>query len=99
MQVVRKMTERDTGVESLWFDCPGCGWPHRIPVVTTQERVANTTWHWNGSLEEPTCTPSLLIKGEGVCHFWPRDGVLDFCADSTHQLAGRQFPLPECKDE
>lgn len=30
-----------------------------------------------------------------VCHYILTDGVLHFCADSTHTLAGKSVPLPE----
>lgn len=30
----------------------------------------------------------------GVCHYFIRDGMIEFCSDSTHSLAGKTIPLP-----
>lgn len=30
-----------------------------------------------------------------VCHYFLTDGVLHFCADCTHDMAGKSVPLPE----
>lgn len=30
----------------------------------------------------------------GICHYFLRDGRIEFCADSTHALAGRTVDLP-----
>lgn len=42
------------------FWCPGCQEGHSITVGT---------WSWNGSLERPTFSPSVLIRGNQ----WPRE--------------------------
>lgn len=34
----------------------------------------------------------------GVCHYFLRAGMLEFCADSTHGLAGKSVPLPALPD-
>lgn len=43
----------------LRFDCPGCGEAHVVPV-RVGSKVPNA-WEWNGSLERPTLSPSLLV--------------------------------------
>jgi hypothetical protein len=43
---------------SLWFECPGCGAPHRI----MHGPGAGPRWKWNGSAEKPTFTPSILVQ-------------------------------------
>lgn len=71
-------------------------------------------WEFNGDLERPTFTPSLLCKstrGEDhtpyVCHsFIGREGAqpgqIRFLTDCTHALAGKTVDLPEfgedCED-
>lgn len=65
-------------------------------------------WQWNGSLEKPTVSPSLLIfafkvddnseptgERETVCHSFIRDGRIEFLSDSQHGLAGQTVDLPE----
>lgn len=37
----------------MLFDCPGCRCAHQIKVGT---------WTWNGSVDAPTFTPSLLVN-------------------------------------
>lgn len=45
--------------ERVIFRCPGCQDNHQISVGT---------WTFNGDLERPTFTPSLLVKGYGYPH-------------------------------
>jgi hypothetical protein len=42
------------------FWCPGCSEGHQVYIGT---------WTWNGSLDLPTFTPSVLIRGNQ----WPKD--------------------------
>ena len=75
------------------FDCPGCECPH----------VVYPSWQFNGDLERPTFTPSLLVNGtDGYlnpamprCHSFIRDGTIQFLGDSTHALAGQTVDLPD----
>lgn len=46
--------------ERVIFRCPGCAENHQITLGT---------WSWNGSLDAPTFTPSLLVRGNQ----WPRE--------------------------
>ena len=41
------------------FKCPGCQRAHGIRVRGTDHPV----WGWNGSVESPTFTPSILVTG------------------------------------
>lgn len=72
--------------------CPGCKMVHRIDV---NKRNAHTgaIWTWNGNADRPTFEPSINIVG--VCHYFLRDGKLQFCGDSKHQLAGQTVDLPD----
>lgn len=71
------------------FWCPGCDYAHQIRVGT---------WTWNGDLERPTFSPSVLVVG-GIhqmrCHSFVTDGRIQFLGDCTHALAGRTVDLPE----
>lgn len=40
----------------LLFWCPGCDEAHGIPVDGSRG------WTWNGSLEAPTVSPSILVR-------------------------------------
>lgn len=51
--------QRDDGTCTMMFDCPGCGFLHQVHVAGTGVPV----WGWNGSMESPTLTPSILVTG------------------------------------
>jgi hypothetical protein len=101
----------DHGVEytSLMFVCPGCktaGRPgydalHMLPV--NSPHIEKPSWEWDGNLESPTLSPSILTRGgalgkDGVCHSFLKNGVFEFLTDSTHSLSGQQVPLPDLPD-
>lgn len=81
------------------FRCPGCDRPHPYRVT------GPVVWGFNGDMERPTFTPSLLVfptpvQGDGSqyqkrCHLFLTDGQLQFCGDSDHALAGQTVPLPD----
>lgn len=84
------------------FGCPGCNGTHVIPTGASPN-----AWDFNGDLERPTLSPSILVYPHGVllddgsvgqtprCHSFVRDGRIEFCSDSTHSLAGQTVDLPE----
>lgn len=57
----------------LMFKCPcGCG-------ITAGIKVAGDgKWEWNGDMDKPTCTPSILINA-GHWHGYLTDGVFKTC--------------------
>ena len=101
------------------FDCPGCASETRrgtqqvvLPVDWTppgyerSPHAHGNPWGFNGSLDFPTFTPSVLSQwdewqGEGVpakrhvCHSFVRDGRIQFLGDCTHALKGQTVDLPE----
>lgn len=71
--------------------CPGCDQVHPIP---------DEGWTFSGNQESPTFTPSVKHTwgskpGSRCCHYFVTDGVIHYCSDSTHPMAGRSLPLPE----
>lgn len=72
--------------------CPGCKWMH---VIHTDGRAQQNghKWTFNGDMEKPTFSPSVHLVGQ--CHYFIRDGMIDFCGDSKHELAGKTVPLPD----
>lgn len=95
----------DHGVEynALMFVCPGCvaGGPegyeglHMLPVNCGD--VHQPSWDFNGDMERPTLSPSILTQGGyvEVCHSYLKDGVFEFLSDSTHPLSGQKVPIPD----
>lgn len=76
----------------LVFHCPGCDCAHPF----------DQRWTFNGDMERPTFTPSLLVHaddGGTQCHSFVADGRIQFLADSRHALAGQTVEIPEWDDE
>lgn len=82
--------------------CPGCDGPHGITI----EGIGVPVWTFSGDYERPTFNPSILCftSHEGgkplpvrktLCHYFIRDGNIEFCSDSPHALAGRTVELPD----
>ncbi len=97
------------GGESLWFWCPGCETHHSYRIKAGEGEQPEPVWQWNGNLERPTFTPSLLCNG-GVkpedlhphttshrCHIYVTDGVVRYLGDCTHKLAGQTLPLERAR--
>lgn len=71
---------RDTTDNGLVFWCPGCKQSHRIQHGAGQ----GPRWGWNGSVDKPTFTPSVLVtgtdfteKGEADYEAWHAAGCPD----------------------
>lgn len=85
------------------------GYAHWCPACEEVHAYQVPRWTFNGDLEKPSFTPSMLIRwGEripdqegkhegmgGICHYFLTAGELAYCADSTHALAGKTVPLPK----
>lgn len=50
--------------------------------------------------ENPDGSPKKLPGGQRrtLCHLFVRDGMLDFCGDSPHHLAGQIVPMADLPD-
>ncbi|UWQ92996.1 hypothetical protein K3727_09525 [Rhodobacteraceae bacterium M382] len=63
----------------VWFLCPcGCGTTSRIRVGEKFKPDGSPSWEWNGSIPDPTLTPSIK---QTVCgwHGVLRDGYWEAC--------------------
>jgi hypothetical protein len=98
----RKVNVHDNkdGGKALWFTCPGCEEMHAVQVAPSKH--SKTVWGWNGSLDKPTFTPSLLVqwthgpeKIKHRCHSFIKDGQIQFLNDCTHKLKGQTVDLLE----
>lgn len=100
---------------SLLFVCPGCvaGGPdgydgiHSLPV-NAPPKLDRPSWDWDGNLEAPTLSPSILTNGtrgdptrlrdDGSpvfprCHSYLRAGIFEFLKDCEHPLVGQKVPI------
>lgn len=97
---VVRVNDHGVSYDTLMFVCPGCvkGGPegydgvHRLPVNTTEK---NPSWDWDGNLEEPTISPSILTQGYSRCHSFLEKGLFHFLEDSDHEYAGEYVPIPD----
>jgi hypothetical protein len=99
---VRKVAD---GVTHLFLWCPACtrfGEPggdlHQIVIEGSDYR-----WEWDGNLDAPTISPSLLVRGgwsdeSTICHSFIKGGQWQFLGDCTHAMAGQTVPLPPLPD-
>lgn len=90
--VVKEFKNSD-GTQSNWlFYCPGCKEVH--PYSTPR-------WQFNGDPVKPTFSPSLVCSPNDPkrCHLWVRNGVIEYCSDSWHELKGKTVPMVPWEDE
>lgn len=84
--------------------CPGCKAHHTFAVDVPLKNGAQ--WSYNGDPNRPTFEPSMLAWYDETndengtvwpgkrCHYFLRDGRIQFLNDSTHSLAGQTVDLP-----
>ena len=82
----------ETGKELLFY-CPGCQQYHAFVV----ERQMHPVWTWNGNLEKPTFTPSLLVHGstDKPCHLYVVNGQIQYLSDCFHDLRGQTVDMQQ----
>lgn len=83
------------------FHCPGCGYGHAVSV-NGRRNSSNASWEWNGSVDEPTFTPSLNCNPNDrfhQCHSFVIDGKIKFLSDCFHKLAGKTVEIPDWDEQ
>lgn len=86
--------------DRLYFLCHGCCIAHSV----SHGNGAGPRWGWNGNVEAPTFTSSILVRytwsdGPRVCHSFVTGGRVQFLQDCTHHLAGQTVDLLDWEDE
>jgi hypothetical protein len=89
-------------VQYFDFYCPGCKHLHVYSIADDGSK-----WQFNGNMESPSFTPSLLnymeVKNEQTgkmeekerCHLFVTNGKIIYCGDCTHELSGKTIDLPD----
>ena len=105
--VVRQVDDHGNHYTALMFCCPGCAenvGGDGIHMLSVNSPNKPPSWEWNGNLEHPTLSPSILThnrpydsKGvpQGICHSFLKDGVFEYLSDCTHSMAGQEVPMTE----
>lgn len=105
--MLRYVNDHGLKYKVLMFICPGCKeldgtGLHMLPVnsfgVMAQARDKRPMWEWDGNVEAPTISPSILTKGgapanQYVCHSYLKEGVFQFLGDCTHSLINQHAPM------
>jgi len=98
--VIFKSDIQGKDVEAYTFHCPGCESDHFFKTTGS-----GPCWQWNGDLVKPTVSPSIKVSytwGENFeqrcCHFFIRDGKIEYCSDCTHALAGQTVDMVPDED-
>lgn len=90
-----------------YFWCPGCDTPHVYTIKPWQRFNEQTkkyepgpVWQMTGPLEKASFTPSYVCGGDSSrCHFYVREGRIQFLADCHHKLAGKTVDLIDWPSE
>lgn len=91
----------------IGFHCPACDQMHFYR--TKEFEFPGPKWDFNGNVENPTFSPSLLVltnaprnEEEKInrveytqCHLFITNGQILYCTDCPHELAGQSIPLPD----
>lgn len=109
-------SEKYPGQEEYIFHCPGCDIGHKFVVKWNEQKKqehidwckqrgftynATPIWTFNGSMELPTFSPSLLMcpdEPSRRCHSFVRDGKIQFLDDCFHKLKGQTVEIPDVDD-
>lgn len=92
-----KVTNKEGDVSGTYmFWCPGCEGYHSIKVPG---------WTFNGDMEKPTISPSILVNGNihlhnpnaKRCHSFVKDGKIQFLGDCDHDLKNQTVELPDAE--
>ncbi len=99
MAVLKKETDHRPGVPDYYFMCPGCKCDHGV-WVENRNGLTHAIWSFNGDVDKPTFSPSLLIRWNigivnYVCHGFIRNGMIEFLGDCTHEFAGKTVEMKQ----
>lgn len=61
----------------------GVSWAEALEIPNADGRLAQLVLQWYN------------VQPDHVCHSFVRDGQIQFCMDSTHELAGKTVDLPD----
>lgn len=101
--MIVRVDDHNVSYDVLAFVCPGCTeldggtGLHMLPINTDQKKPA---WTWDGDLEKPTLTPSILTgkTTSMVCHSFLKEGIFQFLGDCTHSFKNQYIEIPDLPD-
>ncbi|MGB5821476.1 MAG: DUF6527 family protein [Saonia sp.] len=91
MKKVEKVFDQNGKFCSWQHYCPGCKMHHAF----------DKRWSFNESPEIPSFSPSMLVRyawgesnEERRCHYFLKDGKIQYLSDCTHELKGQTIECP-----
>ena len=99
MKLIPIRNEENGSVVRFLFWCPGCKNMHPFSVA---DAPPYTNWAFNGDLEKPTFTPSLLCNSQDPasrCHLFVTGGKIQFLGDCWHALKGQTVDMVDVDEE
>ena len=60
MAKLYKIEDWQPGMANVYFKCPGCNCDHG--VWTEKNDQAHAVWDFNGNMDAPTFSPSILVR-------------------------------------
>ena len=93
------IVERDGETVGYLVKSPATG---NTVCFYTNPKITPVTWDFNGDMERPTFTPSMLIHPGGIYvreHFFIRDGKIEYLADCDHAMAGMTVDMVDVDGE
>ena len=90
---VERVGPNETSGRVVYFQCAGCGGMHCVPIDKIMPN--GPKWNWDHSMDAPSLSPSVITRGpKHFCHVEVSRGKLKFLPESTHQLSGKEVPMP-----
>lgn len=83
----KKLRSIEGGRVAFW--CGGCDEPHVISVN-------QGAWTWNGNAEQPTFSPSILVRGGHYADGWKGPGCWCNFNERHPDLAQTRFTCDRC---
>ena len=94
MDVIHRLQQDgDQSQPEYRFHCPACGCSHWFKTTG-----GTPQWTWNGDFEKPTIRPSILVRGQHVCHMMVSDGKIQYLSDCAHPFAGMTVDMVPDED-
>ena len=78
------------------------GYLVRSPATGTMVDFEVGRWVFNGDMDAPTFTPSMVVPGDRETpheHFFVRDGKIEYLQDCDHPMAGMTVDMVDVDSE
>lgn len=93
-----ELINKDRGEYMFW--CLGCNSYHSVTTLVKNEKGCQ--WQFNGNIESPTFTPSIVVNKdflERLCHSSIADGKIQYHGDCFHSLKNQIIELQNVEEE